>query len=634
MRVRPGTATGGTAPVKVGLINSIAQGERMATAQSGQWLDPPVTPENDHILGPPDAPIILVEYGSYVCPHCRAAHDRIVGLRDELGERLAHVFRHKPLPGSDLAVQAAELAERAAASGKFWKAHVALMTLSGSLREDDLETIERQLDLPARSSAVGKRAAQCVVDDARSAAESGVVFTPTFFINGRRYDGPWDDVSFSDALLGALGYRVRAAALDFVNWTPSSGILLLVATVLALLISNTSLAPAFAAFWQREFGFSWDGGGFQLPLIQWVNDGLLTIFFLVVGLEIKREFTIGHLATRRLAAMPVAASIGGMVVPAAIYLLLIPSGPWTQGWGVPIGTDTAFAVAIIAAMGPRVPIELRIFLTAAAIVDDIGAILIVALFYSKGIDIAYLAATLPILVALGVLNRAAIYRVTPYALLGLALWFCIHQGGIHATLAGVLLALFIPTRPPPNYQALMAQADAIVANEMERGPEEMRHALSAGSMRAVDGIFDRLESPASRLLRHVEIRSSYLVLPIFAFANAGVTFVPGLLEGRGGLVLAIAAGLLVGKPMGLLVASYAAVKAGIAQKPDAYGWAQVAGAGCLAGIGFTMSLFIAGQSFPVAADFDAAKVAIYVASVLSAIVGIAVLWRASAARGL
>ena len=324
--------------------------------------------------------------------------------------------------------------------------------------------------------------------------------------------------------------------------------------------------------------------------------------------------------------MPIAASIGGMAVPAAIYLLLIPSGPWTNGWGVPIGTDTAFAVALIAALGARVPIELRIFLTAAAIVDDIGAILIVALFYSEGLHLLYLAAALPIIAALAALNRLAVYRVTPYALLGVALWFCIHEGGIHATLAGVLLALFIPTRPPPNFQALMAQADAIVANETQRGPEEMRHMLSAGALRSIEAIHERLESPAARLLRHVEIRSSYIVLPIFALANAGVTIVPGLLDSRGPLVVAIVAGLFVGKPLGLFGASWAAVKAGLAKKPDAYDWSQVLAAGCLAGIGFTMSLFIAGQSYPLEADFDAAKVAIFIASIISAMLGVALLW--------
>jgi NhaA family Na+:H+ antiporter len=285
-----------------------------------------------------------------------------------------------------------------------------------------------------------------------------------------------------------------------------------------------------------------------------------------------------------------------MVVPAVLYLVLIPAGPWTNGWGVPIGTDTAFAVALIIAMGPRVPIELRIFLTAAAIVDDIGAILIIAVYYSQGLDFTYLAAALCALAALAALNRAAIYRVAPYALLGVLLWYFIHEGGVLATLAGVLLALFIPTRPPPNYQALMSQADAVVAEETRRGREEMRHTLSNAALRALESIYDRLESPAARLLRHVEIRSSYIVLPIFAFANAGVTIVPGLLDGRGALVSAIVGGLVAGKPLGLFLACYAAVKAGLATKPDAYDWAQVFGAGCLAGIGFTMSLFIAGQS--------------------------------------
>jgi NhaA family Na+:H+ antiporter len=598
----------------------------LANESGNQWLSPDLDPAKDHILGSPDAPIALVEFGSYACEHCRRAHERVVEMRDEFGDELSHSFRHRPLPDNDLALAAAELAERAAERGKFWKAHVALMTRSAQLTAEDLEILERELDLPSADSEAGRQAALRVKRDQDSADSSGVLFTPTFFINGRRYDGPWDDVSFADAMFGALGYRVRAAALDFVNWTPSSGLLLFAALVLALIASNTALAPTMAAFWQSEFGLSWGGGAFQLPVIKWVNDGLLTIFFLVVGLEIKREFTVGHLANRRLAAMPVAASLGGMIVPAAIYLLLIPSGIWTRGWGIPIGTDTAFAVALIAMMGQRVPIELRIFLTAAAIVDDIGAMLIVAIFYSDGIHFGYLAAATVIVAALWALNRWAVYRVLPYALLGVLLWFFIHEGGVHATLAGVLLALFIPTRPPPNFAALTTQLDAIIVNETQRGPEEMRHMLSAVSLRAVDEIYNRLESPAARLLRHVEVRSSYIVLPVFAFANAGVTFVPGLLDGRGPLVLAICVGLVLGKPLGLFGASYIAVKLGLATKPDAYRWGQVLAAGCLAGIGFTMSLFIAGQSFPDAADFDAAKIAIFIASAVAAVLGVVLLW--------
>ena len=598
----------------------------MSSVTLSQWLDPPVDAGKDHVLGAPDAPITLVEYGSYACANCRAAHDRIVDLRDQFGDRLVHVFRHRPLPDNKLAVDAAELAEIAAQQGKFWKAHVALMTRSGELRQQDLDDISRELGLLSASAMERKRAERSVREDAKSAEDSGVHITPAFFINGRRYDGPWDDVSFADALLGALGYRVRAAALDFVNWAPSSGMLLFAALLAALLMSNSYWAPSFAAFWQNEFGVGWTGGGFQLPVIRWVNDGLLTIFFLVVGLEIKREFTVGHLATRRLAALPVAASIGGMVVPAVIYLALIPEGPWMRGWGIPIGTDTAFAVALIAIMGRRVPIELRIFLTAAAIVDDIGAILIVAVFYSEGLDFTYLAAATAVIGTLALLNRAGIYRVAPYAVLGALLWFLIHEGGVHATLAGVLLALFIPTRPPANFDALMAQMDAIIANETRRGPEEMRHTLSAGALRAIEEIYERLEAPAARVLRIVELRSSYVVLPIFALANAGVTLVPGLLDGRGDLVLAICAGLVLGKPIGLLGASYAAVKIGVATKPEAYRWDQVLGAGCLAGIGFTMSLFIAGQSFRDSADFDAAKIAIFIASAVAAVLGVALLW--------
>jgi NhaA family Na+:H+ antiporter len=582
------------------------------------------------VLGNTDAPITLVEYGSYACPHCRTAHERVVQLRDEFGDRLVYAFRHRPLPGSELAVRAAELAERAAEQGKFWKAHVALMTRSNALRAQDLEEIARELDLRVPTAAAEKRAAGRVRSDEKSAAASGVLLTPAFFINGRRYDGPWDDVSFTDALLGALGYRVRLAALDFVNWSASSGIVLLAATLLALFLSNTQWAPALSNFWRTEAGVTWDGGGFVLPLVRWVNDGLLTIFFLVVGLEIKREFTIGHLSTRDLAAMPIAASIGGMAVPVAIYLLLIPAGAWVRGWGVPIGTDTAFAVAIIAAMGQRVPIELRIFLTAAAIVDDIGAILIVAFFYSKGLSILWLLAAALVVAVLAAMNRAAVYKVSPYAVLGIVLWFCIHEGGVHATVAGVLLALFIPTRPPPNYRALVTQTDAIIEIETARGPEEMRHRLSAGAMRAIDAIHNRLESPADRLLRHVEIGSSYVVLPIFAFANAGVTIVPDLIGGHAGLVIAIVAGLVVGKPLGIVGGSYLAVRSGLATKPDAYGWDHVVGAGLLSGIGFTMSLFIASQSFVVAADFDAAKLAIFIASAVAAVIGVSALWLAAA----
>ena len=242
-----------------------------------------------------------------------------------------------------------------------------------------------------------------------------------------------------------------------------------------------------------------------MPLSHWVNDGLLTVFFLLVGLEIKREFTVGRLANRRLAAFPIAAALGGMAVPAALYALVVPAGAWAHGWGIPMATDTAFAIALIVMLGTRVPVELRVFLTAASIVDDIGAIVVVALFYSGTLQWAYLAAAAAIVVALALLNRWGVYRAMPYALLGIALWACVHAGGLHATLAGVLLALFIPTRPPPNLNALMAQANAVLTAETARGQDVLRHGPSEPALRALDAIHDRLESPARP---HAAARSS------------------------------------------------------------------------------------------------------------------------------
>jgi NhaA family Na+:H+ antiporter len=458
-----------------------------------------------------------------------------------------------------------------------------------------------------------------------------VRFTPTFFINGLRYDGPWDEASFTDAMLGSLGHRVRTAALGFASWAPSSGVMLLLATLIALFITNSSMGAAFATFWSTQVGLAFGDAGFSLPLVGWVNDALLTVFFLVVGLEIKREFTVGHLATRRSAALPIAAAIGGMVVPALIYVSLVPSGAWSIGWGVPMATDTAFAVALIAVMGVRVPVELRIFLTAAAIVDDIGAIVMVALFYSSSLHILPLLGALAAVGFLALLNRSGVYRVAPYVVTGVILWACVHAGGLHATLAGVLLAAFIPTRPPPDYRALIAQADAILTAEASHGGEQFRQGPSAPALRELDAIHDRLESPADRLLRNVAPRSSYLVLPIFALANAGVVVAAEVLGGHGRLMAAIICGLALGKPLGFVLASWGAVKLGVAEKPAAYTWRHLVGAGALAGIGFTMSLFIAGQALPVPADFAAAKIAVFAASLLSAIAGIAILWGAKPA---
>jgi Na+:H+ antiporter, NhaA family len=603
----------------------------MLNSTSSSRLDRPVNETEDHVLGPENAEITLVEYGSYACPYCRAANEEIAAIRDQFGDRLRYVFRHRPISNSELAVRAAELVEHATDPKHFWKAHIALMTRSEDLTEDDVLAVAADLGIdkeaPETAEQVAERARQRVEADRASARASGVKFTPTFFINGRRYDGPWDRSSLSDAMLGRLGHRVSTAALDFVSWGPSAGILLFLATLLAIVLANSPMGPAFEALWREPLGISFGEMAFTLSLRQWIDDGLLTIFFLVVGLEIKREFTVGHLTSRRSAALPIAAAIGGMVAPSVIYSLVVPAGAWSHGWGVPMATDTAFAIALIALLGERVPIALRIFLTAAAIVDDIGAIIVVALFYAGELHLEYLALAAMFVAGLALLNRAHVYRVFPYMVLGIGLWATVHESGLHATLSGVVLAMFIPTRPPPNLTALTTQASTILMTEAAHQGEVLRKGPSPNALRALDAIHDRLESPADRLLRHVAARSSYIVLPVFALANAGVTLSADAFAGHEGLMAAIILGLVVGKPLGLFSAAAIAVWLGLASKPADYSWRQLAGAGAMAGIGFTMSLFIAGQAFPVPTDFAAAKIAVLSASVISALIGVAVLWR-------
>lgn len=593
-------------------------------------LDRPVELDRDHVLGPLDAEMTLVEYGSYGCPPCRAVHAVIEGLRSRFGERMRYVFRHLPVAGSEDAARAAELAEYAArTTGRFWEVHEALMEYGPVFSEGDFERIAHDLRLPPSDAAhePARAAAQTRVQaDIESAQHSGARVTPTFFINGWRYTGAWDESSLADAMLGTLGHRIQSAAFEFVRWGPSSGLLLGLATLLALVVSNTSLGPALAAWWETPVGFQWGSQAFAHSLLDWVNHGLLTIFFFVVGLEIKREFTVGHLASFRSAALPVCAALGGIVLPAVLYASLAPP-ELRHGWGVPIGTDTAFAVALIVLLGDRVPAELRVFLTAAVIIDDIVAILVIALFYTGAISVGYLLAGGAVTALLLGLNRAGVYVALPYAVGGAVLWFLLHEAGLHATLAGVILAVLIPALPPANLKALLAQATTVIHLEDSHMGEAMRPGPSEPALRALDAIHSRIESPADKLLRSVEPWSSYVVLPIFALANAGVVWSAGVFEDRGRLMGAILLGLVLGKPFGIVLAAWLAARSGIAVKPEAYSWRQLCGAGALGGIGFTMSLFIAGIAFEDQADYAAAKIAIFLASLIAGGLGTLVLWR-------
>ncbi len=583
----------------------------------------------DHCLGSDTADLTLVEYGSFDCPYCQGAHEVVANLRDRFGERLRYVFRHRPITGDARARAAAETVEYAHESaGRYWEAHDRLMKVGQRLADDDLDAIATTLQLPEREgggAAAWQRARAKVADDIESAAASGAMVSPTFFINGRRYEGPWDESTLTEALSGTLGHRMQSAALDFARWAPSTGLLLLAATLLAVGLANSPWGADIEAGWLMPAGFELGQAAWRLPLRELINDGLLTIFFLVVGLEIKRELTVGRLASRRAAALPLAAAAGGMLAPAVIYLALAPPG-LGHGWAIPTTTDTAFAVALIALLGARVPVELRIFLTAAVIVDDLVAIVVVALFYSGHLDLAYTAAAAGVTLALVLVNRAGIYRVLPYALTGVILWICLHRSGLHATLAGVVLAMATPTRPPANLRALMAQAESVISAELGRSGERvLKHGPSEPALRALDAMHERIESPADKLLRSVEPWSSYGILPLFALANAGLVISPSLFEGHLGVALAVGCGLVIGKPLGMLAGAAIAVRLGIAAKPEAYSWRQLAGAAALAGIGFTMSLYIAAKAFDDPATFAAAKIGVFLASIVAGVLGVALL---------
>jgi NhaA family Na+:H+ antiporter len=592
-----------------------------------QGLDRPVDPARDHVLGPPDAEITLVEYGSYVCSYCHTAHEVVRRLRDRFGDRLRYVYRHLPLTDRAEATRAAELAEYVEAkSGRFWEAHDLLMRRGPEFAPGELDALGAELGVPPRASwptEVEKPVGGRVREDARGGISSGARVTPTFFINGRRYEGAWDESSLSEAMFRSLGHRIQAASLDFARWAPSTGLLLLLMTIAALILSNSPASGAFLSFWEQPAGFRFGSGAFALSLLDWVNHGLLTVFFVVVGLEIKRELTVGRLATWKAAAFPLAAATGGMIVPALLFLLIAPAA-FRHTWGMSITTDTAFAVALMVLLGDRVPIDLRVFLTAVVIADDLVAIAVVAFFYSTELHYAWLGVAGALVGGLYLLNRSRVYRALPYAIVGVALWFALHESGIHATLAGVVLAVAIPTRPPANLRALVAQAQAVIESESKKGI--MRSGPSDAALSALDAIHDRIESPASKFLRSVEPWSSYFVLPLFALANAGLAWSPEVLAGRGLLVAAIVAGLVVGKLTGIVAGAWLAVRLGIGAKPAAYNWRHVAGAAAFGGIGFTMSLFIAGQALT-GDDYGAAKVAVFAASLIASVAGMAILWK-------
>ncbi len=362
----------------------------------------------------------------------------------------------------------------------------------------------------------------------------------------------------------------------------------------------------------------------EKPLLLWVNDGLMALFFFLVGLEIKREVTVGELSEPRDAALAVVAAVGGVLVPGAIYAAVNWGGEGIGGWGVPVATDIAFALGVMSLLGDRVPLSLKVFLTALAIVDDLVAVLIIALFYTEGISLVNLVLSLGVLVLTFVYGLNGGRDLKVFAFLGVVVWFFMLQSGIHATVAGVLLALAVPMKRK------IAPED--VRDELRAGLEDRRFEGVEVKVASLERVLEDAQSSLHRLEHLLHPWVAFLVLPVFALFNAGVS-----LSGGGGVLNSVTAGvflgLLVGKPVGVLVFSWLATRLGWASLPDGVGWSSMAGASFLAGIGFTMSLFVGSLAFEEGGLLDQAKLGVLSASVLAAVLGLALLgWVARSDR--
>lgn len=412
----------------------------------------------------------------------------------------------------------------------------------------------------------------------------------------------------------------------------SSSILLLAATGIALLWANLPvLGPSYHPFWETAVSFSFGGEAVTHSLRHWINEGLMAIFFLLVGLEIKREVLVGELATLRKSLLPVGAALGGMLVPALMFAAFNAGKPSAPGWGIPMATDIAFALGVLYLLGNRVPLGIRVFLSAFAIADDLGAVLVIALFYTKQLSPAALGAAAGIILLLAAANGFWVRRPLVYILLGTALWTALLFSGLHATAAGVIIALFIPARGRYDTDRFIQNVKRYLG-DIACTPDGCGYTLllnqkHLNAVQSIEVACRDVETPLQRMERSLHPWVAFVIVPLFGLANAGFSLQEtGLAEAAASpLSLGIVLGLFIGKPLGITFFAWTFVKLNAASLPAGVSWRHIAGAGMLGGLGFTMALFISGLSFDDPLLLDHAKLGILVGSVLSAAAGMTVL---------
>jgi len=435
--------------------------------------------------------------------------------------------------------------------------------------------------------------------------------------DGKEYSAPWEKAF--EQLLTPLE--------EFIHRQSTSGVLLMMCAVAALIIANSHWSEAYHHILQLKFTIGVEGFQISKSIHHWINEGLMALFFFVVGLELKREILVGELADRKQAMLPIVAAMGGMIMPALIYIAINPQGHTFDGWGIPMATDIAFALGTLALLGHRVPKNLLTFLVAVAIVDDLGAVIVIALFYTETLNLIALFVAALLFFVLIVLNRGGVRWSLPYILVGIILWIAMLKSGVHATLAGILLAFSLPMRPKYDPKRFVSHIHDMVeriksAYRHEENillNDELRsrvHALEEGAR--------LVQAPAQILERKMHFSSAYLVIPIFALANAGI---PIDWSSIGNMMthpvsVGITAGLVLGKLLGIVGFSWIVVRIGLARLPQGLNFKHIIGAGLMGGIGFTMSIFIAELGFTNhPADLLMAKSGILVASVVAGLSG-------------
>ncbi len=412
----------------------------------------------------------------------------------------------------------------------------------------------------------------------------------------------------------------------FINKEALSGILLFLATITAVLVANSSLGQAYYDLWHLPLGVNIGELSVSMSLTYWIDDGLMALFFLMVGLEIKREMLIGELSTVRKASFPIVAAIGGMVIPALIYVGLNPSNP--LGFGIPMATDIAFALGILMLLGTKVNPALKLFLVALAVVDDLGAVLVVATVYTSEIHSEYFLHAGIIYALIWALNFKGVTKITPYLILGIALWVYIHSIGIHATIAGVLLAFAIPISSKIDENKFINESKEDI-NNFEKHIDDIpilnHHQID--SLENIAYNYDKVQNPLVRLEHNLHGLSAFFIMPLFAFSNAGVLIDFSTVSANLMIVLGVVFGLIIGKPIGIFGFTYLAHKLRIIRKPSNISWSEVVAVGFLGGIGFTMSIFITHLAFLDETIISAVKLGVFVASFIAAVIGVFLILR-------